>query len=118
MGAHHGSHAHAEGHGPGHMMHGRGPMGPGGPMQILFANVLITQFVARIWMVITAIALVKIASSLALGARVKVMNDLRADLTEEQREELMADIWRRVERKRMANCCSGMMRKKPAPAEK
>lgn len=132
MGMHHEQTKHPQGHGHamlghglGHAAHGhghpafaRGPMAPGRPLQVLYANTLLTHWFARVWMVVSAIALCKIASSLALGARVKAMNDLRDDLTEAQRQELMADIWSRVERKRMSGCCSGMMRKKPVPADK
>lgn len=117
MDMHHEHHPHAEGHGPARAMHGFGPMAPGRRLQVFFANALVTQMFARVWMVVSAVALIKIASSLALGARVKLMNDLRADLTDVQRQELMADIWRRVEHKRMANCCSGLMHKKPAPTD-
>jgi len=41
---------------------------------------------------------------MALGARVKMMKDLREDLSEEQRDALLDDIWRRARRKRLANC--------------
>ncbi|HEY5540188.1 MAG TPA: hypothetical protein VIL41_01910 [Coriobacteriia bacterium] len=95
----HESHGHL-GHELGH--HGHDKMR--GPLQSLFVNAIVTQFFARIWMVVSAIALMKIASSMALGARVKMMKDLREDLSEEQRDALLDDIWRRARRKRLANC--------------
>lgn len=82
-------------------------MGYAGPVPFFFANVIITQFFARIWMVVSAIALMKIASSLALRTRIKLVSELHDDLTDAQRNELMADIWSRAERKRMACCPMG-----------
>jgi hypothetical protein len=113
----HGPHGHGHPHGPhgqghGHG-HGHGPMGRGGPAQFFFANMIITQFFARAWMVVSAVALLKIASSLALRTRIKLVSELHDDLTDVQRDELMADIWRRVERKRMA-CCPMMSCCSPA----
>ena len=97
----HESHGHGGGHAWGH---NGGHAKMGGPLRVFFVNAMITQFIARIWMVVSAIALIKIAKALSLGARVKVMKDLGDDLTPEQRAELLDDIWRRARRKRMANC--------------
>ena len=91
--------------GPGHgfsLGHGHRKMG--GPLRFFAVNAIITQIFARVWMVVSAIALMKIASSLALGARVKLMDDLRDDLSQEQRDALLDDIWRRARRKRLSNC--------------
>ena len=102
---HPGHTGHGSGHhGPGHHAHRPGMMGGPNPVKFFFVNAIITQMFARFWMVVSAIALMKIAHSLALGARVKTLKELREDLTEEQRAELVEDIWRRARRKRMANC--------------
>jgi hypothetical protein len=97
----HESHGH---HGPGH--HGHGPMGGSmrGPVQFFMVNAVITQMFARVWMVISAVALMKMASTFALNSRVKMMKELRDDLSQEQRDALLDDIWRRARRKRMGNC--------------
>jgi hypothetical protein len=78
--------------------------GAPGPLKIFLVNAIVTQMFARVFMVLAGIALMRIASSLALRARVKTFSELRDDLSEEQRAELLDDIWRRVRRKRMANC--------------
>ena len=79
-------------------------MGGPNPLKFFFINAIITQMFARAFMVVAGIALMKIAHALALGARVKALTELRDDLSEEQRAELIDDIWRRARRKRMANC--------------
>lgn len=96
----HGDHAH--GHQSHHGHHGHGPKG--GPLQFFVVNTIITQIFARVCMVIAAVALIKIASALSLGARVKMMSELREDLSQEQRDALLDDIWQRARRKRLANC--------------
>ena len=79
-------------------------MGGSNPVKFFFINAIITQMFARVFMVVAGVALMKIAHALALSARVKTLKDLRDDLSEEQRAELVDDIWRRARRKRIANC--------------
>ena len=93
---------HGPGHGPGR--HGHGPTGMPGPLQFFMVNALITQMFVRFFLVAAAIALLKIARSLTLGAKVKALHETRDDLTAEQRAELVDDIWRLARRKRLSNC--------------
>jgi hypothetical protein len=108
---HHGPGPGPHGHGPGtghggHGHHGHGPgmMGAPGPIKLFVVNAIVTQMFARVFMVIAGVALLKMAHAMALGARVKTYAQLRDDLSEEQRAELLDDIWSRARRKKMANC--------------
>ena len=102
----HHDHGHGPGHhGPGH--HGHGPMGAPGPLQFFMVNAVITQIFVRFFLVAAAIALLKMARSLTLSAKVKALHETRDDLTDEQRAQLVDEIWRLARRKRMA-CCPVM----------
>lgn len=106
-----------EGHHDGWQGHGMG--GPGMPMRgmpegarqfamAFFVNALITQMFIRVWLVISAIALMKLAKAQWFSAKVKAYHAMREDLSEQQRQEMVDALWHHAQHKKKM-CCSGMM---------
>lgn len=71
-------------------------MGRDAERTALFINEMLGGVFSRIWMVLSVIALMKIAMALSLKARVEVLEELKDDLSEEERDAIVANVKRRA----------------------